>query len=359
VTAAPPSAQEDARRLYLAGRQAFDAGRLELAAESFTAAYRLEPKPGLLWNLAQTFRRQFMLSQKPEVLRRAVDAYRRYITEAPDGANRAEAEQLLDEMTRALLRLTPDAVGGAPLAAPAASGDRDKTEILIVADVDHATVAVDDQPPSAAPLLAEVLPGEHRVEVRAEHHLPLTLRLLAVAGRLVTAEARLVPRPGELDVVGPRGGRLIVDEHVVGRLPQPTLALPAGAHFVGVVGRGRAPWTTTLTVTPGGHTRLDVRLRTTAQRRAVPWVAAGAGAITAAGIVFGGLWGQAESSAKRLSDQLQNDQLTGPQYDSYEGERERRDQFRAVTITLVAVGLASGIAAGALYYFDMPSLPAH
>ena len=59
TAAAGERSADDVRRLYLAGRQAFEEGRLEVAEASFEGAYRIEPRPAFLWNLGQTYRRQF------------------------------------------------------------------------------------------------------------------------------------------------------------------------------------------------------------------------------------------------------------------------------------------------------------
>src|SRR5262245_32302805 len=87
AAAAPLRAEEtdataDARRLYSAGRQAYEAGRFDEAATAFEDAYRLQPRPALLWNLAQSYRHQYESRHSLEALRKAVDHYRRYLAEA-------------------------------------------------------------------------------------------------------------------------------------------------------------------------------------------------------------------------------------------------------------------------------------
>jgi hypothetical protein len=101
----------ESRRLFLAGRKAFDEGRLDAAIASFEAAYQAAPLPALWFNIAQCHRRKFLLSQDPESLRRAIDDYRRYLTEVPNAEHRVEATQQLAELTPLLARIAPERLG--------------------------------------------------------------------------------------------------------------------------------------------------------------------------------------------------------------------------------------------------------
>src|SRR5262245_36231634 len=82
--AAFADATADSRPFFLAGRQAFQEGRLDVAITSFEAAYRIQPLPGLWFNIAQSYRRKFLLDQDATSLRRSIDGYRQYLTQAPN-----------------------------------------------------------------------------------------------------------------------------------------------------------------------------------------------------------------------------------------------------------------------------------
>lgn len=76
---------EAARLTYESARDAFVRGDYEQALELFRRAYELSPRPGLLYNIAQTLDR----------LRRdrdTVDALRAYLEAAPEARNRQEVE---------------------------------------------------------------------------------------------------------------------------------------------------------------------------------------------------------------------------------------------------------------------------
>jgi hypothetical protein len=346
---------EDARRLYLAGRQAYEAGRLALAAQSFEAAYRLQPRPALLWNLGQTYRRRFLEEERVELLIQAVDAYRHYLVESPGGENRDEATRLLTELTPLLVRLAPERIGNAP---PPPAPSPPKTELMIVADAEQASVSLDGNTATPAPLLAEVDAGEHHARVDGLGYFPVELKVKAVAGRLVTSEARLLPRPALVDVHGPAGARLIVDQQASGRLPRPSVELAPGAHAVTVLLRGREPWVAPLMLQRGAHAELTARLRPTRQRRAVPWMAGLGGAAALTSIALGAVWGRAQADAQGLGAILEKGgQLTLDQNTTYESDKSRRDQYRVATIVTLSLTGALAIGAGALYWFDEPSLP--
>src|SRR5207302_1403704 len=196
--------------------------------------------PALLWNLGQTYQRQYVVDQNPQTLKRAVNSYRQYLRDAPTGPNRDEATRLLTELTPILARVAPEALGGSAVVTPPAPVQ--KTELMIVTEAHGAEVALDGAAPAPAPLLAEVKPGEHHATVAAPGYFKGEVSVNAVDGRLVVGEARLVARPGRVDVAGARGAGVFVDGQSVGRLPLAPFELPAGRHLVSVTARGRNYW---------------------------------------------------------------------------------------------------------------------
>lgn len=81
-----PDRESEARRHFFDGRNAWDAERYADALELWNRAYALSPRPVLLINIANAWLR---LDRPME----AVNAYRRFLTVAPDDApERAEVE---------------------------------------------------------------------------------------------------------------------------------------------------------------------------------------------------------------------------------------------------------------------------
>jgi tetratricopeptide (TPR) repeat protein len=110
---APPSADEEARVRFAAGRLALAARRYDDALTDFERAYELSHRPALLFNLAHV---HTLLAHREE----ALALYRRYLDEAePSESDRARAEEQIAVLTASL--------AAAPLEAtpPPASSDGD------------------------------------------------------------------------------------------------------------------------------------------------------------------------------------------------------------------------------------------
>jgi len=97
VCATPAFAQkmDDARQHFKAGKTLQDAGKFAEAADEYQAAYDLDPRPAMLFNIAQAHR----LAGHKQL---AVDFYKRYLQAQPDGAGAREARQWTAELTRQL-----------------------------------------------------------------------------------------------------------------------------------------------------------------------------------------------------------------------------------------------------------------
>ncbi|HZS37424.1 MAG TPA: PEGA domain-containing protein [Polyangia bacterium] len=348
--------KEDARRLFLAGRQAFEGGRLDVAASSFEAAYRLSRLPALLWNLGQTYQRQYVIDQNPQTLKRAVNHYRQYLQDAPTGPNRDEATRLLTELTPILARVAPEALGATTVSAP--PPPTQKTELMIVTEAHGAQIALDGAPPAPAPLLAAVKAGEHRATIEAPGYFTGELALTAVDGRLVVGEARLIAKPGRVEVDGARGATVFVDGQSVGRLPLSPLELPAGRHLLSVTARGRNYWQQDLTLERGGAVSLRATLEPTTQRKAARAMTIVTGLAALVTVAAGAVWGQAESAAADLYDQQQRAQISPSQLAEYNGDRARRDSWRAGTFVALGITGALAVTTAGLFLFDQPRPPA-
>lgn len=91
---------EAARLTFESAREAFVAGDYENALARFRQAYQLSPRPGLLYNIAQTLDR---LRRDDETLA----ALRDYLRAAPDAQNRSEVEARIRVLERAIAERRP------------------------------------------------------------------------------------------------------------------------------------------------------------------------------------------------------------------------------------------------------------
>jgi tetratricopeptide (TPR) repeat protein len=73
-------------------------GRYEQAAAGYEQAYQLAHAPEILYNVAQANRRWYESANAVEPLRRAYDAYRAFIRDAPGAPQRANAEREVERL---------------------------------------------------------------------------------------------------------------------------------------------------------------------------------------------------------------------------------------------------------------------
>lgn len=94
--------EEEARALFMAGRAAYDAGRYEAALSRFQEAYELSGRAELLYNIGQTADRL----RQDQV---ALDAFERFLTEAPaEAPNRDVAQRRVEFLRRSIGPADPD-----------------------------------------------------------------------------------------------------------------------------------------------------------------------------------------------------------------------------------------------------------
>ena len=96
--AGDPGARADdgsARALFERGEVKFNLGNFEAAAADYQAAYELDHRPALLFNVGQCYRNL-------ENYERARFFYRRFLTLDPQTPNRRETESLIDLMSKRL-----------------------------------------------------------------------------------------------------------------------------------------------------------------------------------------------------------------------------------------------------------------
>lgn len=93
--ASSASKTDDAKRLYDEGLKHYNLGEYDAAIEKFKAAYAISSAPGLLFNIAQSYRLKKDYEQ-------ASNFYLTYLRLKPDAPNRSDVEQRIDEMAKLL-----------------------------------------------------------------------------------------------------------------------------------------------------------------------------------------------------------------------------------------------------------------
>jgi len=204
------------------------------------------------------------------------------------------------------------------------------------------------------PLIAELTPGEYLVRAAADGYFPLEQRANAVEGEFIVVEVELRPMPAVLDVRAESGARVEVDGRKVGVTPMRPVEVPAGKHFVAITHRGRVAYARELEARRGETVAVHAELRKTGQRRAVPFVWAGAGVLALAAGGAGGYALREQGKAADLDDKRRTQSITAEELDAYNQHRDHRDTgVRAMWIFTGAAAVTATIGA-LMYVFDQP-----
>ena len=346
---APPAAPDPVlgRKLFGAGVAAFKRGDFLTALQAFEAAYRADPRPGILFSVAQAHRRQYVIDHDESHLRGAVDQYRRYIEVDPGGSRRGEAAQALVELEP----LLPRERGEAPVAvAPP------KTQLLVVS-VEGAMASLDGAPMRPVPFVQEVASGGHHIRATAPGYLEQAREARAVEGVTVMVDLPLHELPAHLSLNG-GGAELWVDERFVTDLPlADPLRLPPGRHFVVVRQTGHVPLGQLVELERGDKQALDVDLSPTGQRVGAIATLGVALAAIATGSVLAVVATVEEGAAQDFLDATSSGNVLQAELDDYRDTIARRNAERTASIALLAGGAGVGIVAAALILFDDPSPP--
>lgn len=345
------AALEQAKTYFNAGAQAFEAGSFKAAIQAFEQAYRLSPKPGIIFSMAQAHRRQYYLDKRPEHLLEAIKEYRDYVTKVEQGGRRADAAEALAELEPIAARLDP-AAGAIPPVEVAPP-----TRVMVSSQTKGARVTLDGGAPGAAPLIGDVKPGKHVIRIEADGFFAEDRELLAAEGSLVALDISLRERPARVSVDAASGAQISVDGRPAGTTPLVApLELSSGRHLVTVIRNGSRPYSEEIDLARGEQRHVRASLDTTGQRYAsYAFLAAGAGGLVAGGL-FTGLALGAQHSARVVADARTTGNISAQQLDDYNQAIIRRDAWKQAA----GVGFGAGalvIGTGlVLFAFDHPTV---
>lgn len=343
---------DQAKALYQAGGEAYRQGRYAVAIRAFEEVLRVARRPAVLFSAAQAYRLQYFVDGDLAKLERAVELYRAYLDEVPEGGRRDHAAQHLSTLTPILEQRRIEVSPGEAAADSAA-------RLIVSSSIEGAIARVDGGEAVPIPAAFEVEPGERKVHVEAPEHLPQTVDTVAVAGSVVALNVDLEPAPGRLLVRGPEGARILLDGQFVGHSPlSAPIEVAPGRHHLVVTDRGRVPFVHPLELRRGQSAELDAELAVTGQRVAA-WSLLGAGAalLAGAGATFA-LTLEREDEAAALEARFERRGLSTGEARRYRELEEERDELAALTIGLGTAAGAAVIAGVLLWVFDEADAPA-
>jgi hypothetical protein len=355
----PPTGEQalaQARTYYAAGRDAFDGGKYVLAIDALEQALTLAPtRASVRFALGKAYRFQFIVDSDPAKAHRAVELLRQFLDQQKEGEERQEAVRFVAELGPVADKYAADrAAANEPPPPP----PKPKTELMVVSKPSGAHATIDGGPAASTPAVQEVTTGKHAVHVDLEGFLPEDTEGVAVDGRMVAVEVALRERPATIKLDAPAGATVSVDGRPVGVAPLAPLQVASGAHFVAVTERGHAPWTRDLRLARGETTSLHAELHQTGQRRAAYFLAAGAGALLAGGVIATAYAADAKSSADAITTARGGGNISQSQLDQQNQDVD--DYHTDTTISRVLYGgalalIATGVV---LYIADQPRVEA-
>jgi hypothetical protein len=309
--------------------------------------------------MAQAYRRQYALDQRPDDLRRSIALYRDYVAQVPKGGRRADAAQGLAELEPIAARLGLTATGE-PAAAPEI---KVQTRVAISCPTPGAQVSIDGGKPAPTPLMTEVEPGKRKVRITAEGYFDQEREVDAKKGGVFPVDVTLIERPARVTVAAPSSAQISVDGRLVGVAPlSGPLALSSGKHLISVTMNGYRAFAEEVDLRRGEARTVKADLDISGQRIVSygMWTV-GAGAAVV-GVVATFVAVGEQRKAVQLFDETKVHNVGVDRPAELQDAINRRDQWRRVAFIGYGAGAAFGVAGLLLYAFDQPVIdvrPAH
>jgi hypothetical protein len=349
-----PAALNQAKMLFNAGSQAYDLAHYDVAIQAFEGAYKLVPRPAILFAIAQAARKQWVATQQVGALRKAVDTYRAYLAAEKNGPRAAEAVTALADL-QPELDARDKATGTTP--APPAVAEATPTRILVSVEAPDAMISLDNGAPARAPLIADVAPIKHHVRISAPGFFDEEHDVVAVANTLVPFDFTPNERPAVARVLAEDGSEISVDGRPVGRTPLPRpLEVTPGAHLIAVTKRGYDGFSYSGAFTRGEIVTIPVKYERSSERVAsyVFFGATGVAAIT--GAVFTAVSLSEQSRAQNVLTSQAKGNIQQSDISTYDSAVDARDRWRVAAEVSFGAGAALLATGAVLYFFDQPSM---
>jgi len=354
-TAAPAIADDDAqsRAYFETGAKAYEKGDYLNAIRAFDQAYALTKRPGLIFSIAQSYKRQYAVDSNPANLRKSIEYYRRFLAEDKSGKRRGDATNSIMEVEAILGRLPAD-----QQAAAQPTELLQPTQLSVTTQVDDATVSIDDGPPhSLEPI--EVKPGKRKIVLKAAGYFPEEREVFAREKQMTAIDVQLRPMPAKVTITGRPGSTVTIDGVPRGILPVPgPIEVDAGQRTIAVSQSGFVTFANDYNLGRAQETSIKADLSRTRQRIA-------SGILFGAGITFAGFGVLSTLSAVGnfgLASDIGSKWNRGETISA--GDLKRYNEFKTnqsdatvASTVLFNLGAASAALGFLLYYFDEPKLP--
>ena len=227
----PLAAQDDAKRKFEAGIDAFHSGDYPAALDSFESSYAIRPMPKVLFNVAMCYKAMYRYKEALEAFKRFVETadlpiddplYREVLTERSELLSKVGQLEITSTPTGATVLIDGASVGQTPLSPP-----------------------------------RPVDPGKHAVVVEMEGFAPYRREVTVTSGATLQLEAKLETEQGTVEIRCPLDASIILNGEDIKTCPF-IGKLPAKSHQMTLMIRGVAPIERIFVLRPNERLLLDL-----------------------------------------------------------------------------------------------------
>ena len=341
---------EEAKRLFSAGAAAYSSGQFSAAIQAFEAANKIVSKPAIVFSVAQAHKRQYAIDRNPDHLHAAIQNYRAYIAQVPQGGRRLDATQALGELEQMEAHATPDATA-------TRTTTKEPARVMVLAQAEGAQILFDGKTKTEPLTALEVTPGKHRIKVSAAGYYDEERDVNAVDNALVPLEVQLREKPSRLTLDGMLNADVTIDSRLVGTTPLAApLDLPSGKHLVVITKNGYAPFAQEIDLARDQKKTLTYAMHVTGQRVVANALLLSGGAAIVGGVVFTFVAGSQQHRMNVILDKGKSANLGDGDVQDYRGAHANRDTWTTVAVVAYGVGVAALLTGVVFYAFDKPTV---
>lgn len=339
-----------ARAYFETGAKEYEKENYPNAIRAFEQAYALTGRPGLLFSIAQSYRRQYTNDSKAPNLKKALEYYQKYVAEDKTGKRKREAEAAIKDIQGILDRLPAEVITTVPaeLILPA--------QISITTQAEDATISIDGGAPRPLEPV-DVPPGKYKVVVTAPGYFSEEREVTVKKAQIMALDVQLRPMPALVSITGRFGAEVRVDGAPRGTLPLAApLEIDAGERNITVSMNGFMTYVDERSFGRGDKTTLTAKMERT-QQRVAAFVLFGAGLVSAGtGVASGALAAIAQGEAVEINERRKSSFIESAELDQYENLLKFRSAMSITSTVTLNAGIGLGALAFLLYYFDEPKL---
>ena len=249
-------------------------GRYDEAAKEFQDAYAARPFPQFLYNVGAAFHMKGKKASDVEAYGKAVEFYKKYLSEEPNAADKAKVEKAIGVLEAEIKRLKePGAGSGAGSAATPSQEVQSLGEVkvrglvVIESEPQGATIYLDDTKKGAFATTpwSGSLDGEHKIMLEKKGYRPVDTTIIADPTKLVVYKAGMSQDSylSWLDVTSNvAGADVFIDDKSVAPRKAPTgTNVAPGKHTVWVSAEGYDEYQESIDVAPGQNYTVKALLK--------------------------------------------------------------------------------------------------